>query len=91
MQLCVLLPRPVNLFIHVTAEKIYPSRKFARLEEIIALFLQEHNSAPAQHHSHSGPHLHGHGERKIACMCLAVAGPVENNVANITNLVSGHD
>ena len=46
--------------------------QYKTLQEVIELFLRKYLPAKEQ----------------VYCMCLAVAGPVTNNVAKITNLVS---
>lgn len=46
--------------------------QYKTLQEVIELFLRKYLPAKEQ----------------VYCMCLAVAGPVTDNVAKITNLVS---
>jgi len=54
----------------LVAEHTYPSQKYPSMAAVVEQFLKEHKPA---------------GE-SVYCMCLAVAGPVTNNVAAITNL-----
>jgi glucokinase len=56
----------------IIKRNIYPSRTYARLEDVVDAFLREADVAP--HASH------------VAAACLAVAGPVENGGARLTNL-----
>jgi len=54
----------------VVAEHIYPSRQYPTIEEVITLFLRTYNPK----------------REPVYCMCLAVAGPANNNRASVTNL-----
>jgi len=54
----------------VVAEETYPSQQYPTLEAVIDVFLKKYLPAGEQ----------------VYCMCLAVAGPVTDNVSAITNL-----
>lgn len=52
--------------------RVYPSREFPALEDVLKAFLSDPAVAP-----HAG---------RIRCACLAVAGPVDGNMAMLPNL-----
>ncbi len=56
----------------IVKRSVYPSRQFAMLEDVIDAFLREPEVAPYV--------------SQVATACLAVAGPVENGRARLTNL-----
>lgn len=58
--------------LRILAQAVYPSQSYARLEDVVSEFLRDHGGAPRA--------------GTIGAACFAVAGPVADNGARLTNL-----